>query len=65
MCFIQTGNNALHLAAWGGHTDIINILSSKNPDMITHTNNVSKHYSWLFIVFIVCVAYNDASAMLD
>ena len=46
-CVLQTGNNALHLAAWGGHTDIISILLSKNSDMITHTNNVSKPYSYV------------------
>ena len=38
--FLQTGNNALRPAAWSGHTDIIHVSLSKNPDMITYTNNV-------------------------
>ena len=40
--FLQTGDNALHNAAYGGYSDIVRMMLDKYPDMIKHTNNVSE-----------------------
>ena len=44
MCcvFLQDGETALHKAAWKGHTDIVNLLLTKNPDLIFQTDKVSE-----------------------
>ena len=40
--FLQFGNNALHTAAYGGHSDIVRMMLKKYPDMIKQTDNVSE-----------------------
>ena len=44
MCcvFLQGGENGIHLAARGGHLDIMNNLLKVDENLIQQTNNVSK-----------------------
>ena len=49
--FLQDGHTTLHYAAHGGSTDIVDLLLSRDPDMITQTNNVSEQIT-LFSVLI-------------
>ena len=44
MCcvFLQHGNTPLHRAALNGHVDIVNLLLTKNPDLIFQTDKVSE-----------------------
>jgi len=41
--FLQDGWNALYLAAFGGHVNIVEWLCLRYPNMIRKTNNVSNH----------------------
>ena len=49
--FLQNGWTALHLAAYGGSADVVDLLLSRHPDMITQTDNVSEQIT-LFSVLI-------------
>ena len=49
--FLQGGWTALHYAARGGSTDVVDLLVSRHPDMITQTDNVSEQIT-LFSVLI-------------
>ena len=49
--FLQAGWTALHHAAFGGSTDVVDLLLSRHPDMITQTDNVSEQIT-LFSVLI-------------
>ena len=49
--FLQLGWTALHYAARGGSTDVVDLLLSRHPDMITQTDNVSEQIT-LFSVLI-------------
>ena len=49
--FLQDGETALHHAARVGSTDVVNLLLSRHPDMITQTDNVSEQIT-LFSVLI-------------
>ena len=49
--FLQGGWTALHYAASGGSTDVVDLLLSRHPDMITQTDNVSEQIT-LFRVLI-------------
>ena len=49
--FLQGGLTALHYAANGGSTDVVDLLLSRHPDMITQTDNVSEQIT-LFSVLI-------------
>ena len=49
--FLQYGRTALHYAASGGSTDVVDLLLSRHPDMITQTDNVSEQIT-LFSVLI-------------
>ena len=49
--FLQAGQTALHHAARGGSTDVVDLLLSRHPDMITQTDNVSEQIT-LFSVLI-------------
>ena len=40
--FLQEGNNALNIAAYRGHSEVVRMMLDKYPDMIKHTNNVSE-----------------------
>ena len=44
MCcvFLQSGWTALHTAAMYGQVDIVNLLLTNNPDLISQTDNVSE-----------------------
>ena len=47
--FLQVGWTALHHAAHGGSADVVDLLLSHHPDMITQTSNVSKQITLLSI----------------
>ena len=49
--FLQAGQTVLHHAAFGGSADIVDLLLSRHPDMITQTDNVSEQIT-LFSVLI-------------
>ena len=49
--FLQRGWTALHHAARGGSADVVDLLLSRYPDMITQTDNVSEQIT-LFSVLI-------------
>ena len=49
--FLQDGRTALHHAASGGSADVVDLLLSRHPDMITQTDNVSEQIT-LFSVLI-------------
>ena len=49
--FLQDGRTALHYAAYGGSADVVDLLLSRHPDMITQTDNVSEQIT-LFSVLI-------------
>ena len=49
LVILQDRENALHLAAKSGHVNAINILLSKNTDLITQTDNVSEHFVHTYI----------------
>ena len=49
--FLQAGGTALHYAASNGSTDVVDLLLSRHPDMITQTSNVSEEIT-LFSVLI-------------
>ena len=49
--FLQHGHTALHYAAGGGSADVVDLLLSRHPDMITQTDNVSAQIT-LFSVLI-------------
>ena len=42
LCVLQEGQTVLHCAAIGGHEDLIDLLLTYQPDMITKANNVSE-----------------------
>ena len=44
MCcvYLQDGDNALHIAAFKGHSDVANLVLQKKPDLIMQKNDVSK-----------------------
>ena len=50
MCcvFLQFGDNALHCAAVGGHSDVANLLLQKKPNLIMQTNKVSEQLLYIY-----------------
>ena len=40
--FLQNGWTALHHAASNGHSAVVDILLNRQPNLITHTSNVSE-----------------------
>ena len=49
--FLQGGETALHHAARGGSTDVVDLLLSHYPDMITQTDNVSEQIKSYYSVY--------------
>ena len=49
--FLQVGLTVLHYAARGGSADVVDLLLSRHPDMITQADNVSEQIT-LFSVLI-------------
>lgn len=59
LAILQDKENALHLAAKSGHVNAINILLSKNTDLIIQIDNVSEHlYVYTSLAMYKCIFFN-------
>ena len=49
---LQDGYTALHLAAYGGHEDVIRFLLGYDHDLIRKTTNVSEHLHHMGYMYV-------------